>query len=321
MKGRYVVIKKLISAVAAAAIAITAFAGLASAEKTYDLSLGSGVSYTDGVDTYGSQYFTVWCKDLAGGYLMAETVTIKVVSGQIGEDTANYEWDVVGGLSTQRGMYTPGRAKTYFQGTAYTKNVWTDDAGVQWIAVSWAGTAPAMTDDGMLFEFYVTPKTSEDIELEIVGLNTVTSSNSSGGDKSEAVFAPEVAPQYVLAAGTSTITEKSSATPTPVVTEAPTATPTVEPTPEVTPEPTATPEPTEGKGVEKFSATDAAAWAWETAAVAGSKVKVTVTDGTTEGAKTFDLNAAVEGSVKVGVIVQYNPTAFPNFAIVDVEIQ
>lgn len=210
MKGRYDMIKKLISAVASVAIAVTTFASLAYAEKTYDIRLDSGVSYTDGVDNYGSQYFTVWCDDLAGGYMMAETVTIKVVSGKIGEDTANYEWDVVGGLSTQRGMYTPGRSKTYFQGTAYTKNVWTDDNGVQWIGVSWAGTAPAMTDDGMLFEFYVTPKTSEDLVLEIAGTNTITSSNSTGGDKSETFFAPEVAPQYVLAAGTSTITEKSN---------------------------------------------------------------------------------------------------------------
>ena len=45
MKGRYVVIKKLISAVAAAAIAITAFAGLASAEKTYDISNPTKYSY------------------------------------------------------------------------------------------------------------------------------------------------------------------------------------------------------------------------------------------------------------------------------------
>lgn len=216
MEGRYNMIKKLISAVAATAIAMTAFASLAFAEKTYDIRLDSGVSYTDDVDTYGSQYFSVWCDDLAGQYTSYVQAQIKVISGAVGTDASNFEFSVVGGLDSKKGLYTPGRAKTYLAGTAFTQNIDTDAEGNQWIKVTWSSSAPAMTDDGMLFEFYVTPKdAAADIELEIgtvgsvSGVNTCTSTNS---DKVTYFFEPATAPQYVLAAGTSTITEKSTST-------------------------------------------------------------------------------------------------------------
>lgn len=103
----------------------------------------------------------------------------------------------------------------------------------------------------------------------------------------------------------------ASATATPVVTEAPTP----EPTPEVTPEPTT------GKGVEKFADNDAAAWAWKTAAAEGSSVKVTVNANGETATQAFALKANVDATVKVGVIVQYNPTTFTSFEITDIVVE
>lgn len=116
-----------------------------------------------------------------------------------------------------------------------------------------------------------------------------------------------------------------AATPTPEVTPEPTPTvaPTPTPTPVVTPEPTpeVTPEPTTGKGVEKFADNDAAAWAWKTAAAAGSEVEVTVKANDETATKAFALKANVDATVKVGVIVQYNPTTFTSFEITDIVIK
>lgn len=310
MKGRCIVIKKLIATVAAVAMSLSAFAGIAFAEATYDIELGSGISYTDGVDEYNSQYFTVWCDDLAGLYTSSMQVQIKVISGEIGSDVSNYEFGVVDGTNTKAGLYTPGRSKTYLAGTAYTQNVSTDAEGNQWIKVSWGSSAPAMTDDGMLFEFYITPKdTSADIELEINGDTLVNTCSSTNSDKVDHTFAPEVAPQYVLAAGTSTITAKTT---------------------DDGGDDSGDDDTTTNVTLNTYADgdNDAAVSFMETlTAAVGNKITWTLSAKDADGADvsgsyTYEVpNMEIEGDLTVGVIVQYNPTEYNSLAITKGTIQ
>ncbi len=224
MKGRYVMIKKLISAIAAAAIATTAFASLASAEKTYDIRLDTGVTQSTGVGTGNRQYFTVKCDDLAGEYTSAIQIQIKVISGSLESFTMVKGTDKKGGLyvveeGEDEETGDPIEVNTYLAASGWTKNLSTDDEGNQLIKFSWGSSTPYISNGGIIAELYVVATDpTADVELELVNgvddaggaltrVNTCTSDNS---NKVVHGFTPEVAPQYVLAAGTSTITEKST---------------------------------------------------------------------------------------------------------------
>lgn len=215
-------LKKIIAGLAAAIMTISAVATVSYADPTYDITLGTGVTQSTGVDEYGSQYFTVRCDDLVGSYTSALQIWLKVTSeNKVKTDKLNnFEYGISSG-DAKIGMYVPGRNKTYLADTAFTQNILTEDDGEQYIKVSWASSAPVKTDDGVLFEFYVTPvDPSKDVTFAIAyGLvNTCTSTNS---DKLDHVADVSKAPEYKLAAGTSTISEVKgggAAETTPVIT-------------------------------------------------------------------------------------------------------
>jgi len=215
-------LKKIIAGLAAAIMTISAVATVSYAtELTYDITLGTGVTQSTGVDQYGSQYFTVRCDDLVGSYTSALQIWLKITSeNKVKTDKAtNFEYGISSG-DAKIGMYVPGRNKTYLADAAFTQNILTEDDGEQYIKVSWASSAPVKTDDGVLFEFYVTPvDPSKDVTFAIdYGLvNTCTSTNS---NKVDHVADVSKAPEYKLAAGTSTISEigGGAAETTPVIT-------------------------------------------------------------------------------------------------------
>ena len=201
-------LKKIIAGLAAAIMTISAVATVSYADPTYEITLDTGVTQSTGVDQYGSQYFTVRCDDLVGSYTSALQIWLKVTSAnKVKTDKANnFEYGISSG-DAKIGMYVPGRSKTYLADSAFTQNVLTEDDGEQYIKVSWGSTTPVKTDDGVLFEFYVTPEdASKDVTFAIAyGLvNTCTSTN---GDKVDHVADVSKAPEYKLAAGTSTISE------------------------------------------------------------------------------------------------------------------
>lgn len=215
-------LKKIIAGLAAAIMTISAVATVSYAtEPTYDITLGTGVTQSTGVDQYGSQYFTVRCDDLVGSYTSTLQVWLKVTSeNKVKTDKLNNFEYGISSADARIGMYFPGRSKTYLADSAFTQNVLTESDGEQYIKVSWASATPAKTDDGVLFEFYVTPvDPSKDVTFAIAygRVNTCTSSNS---DKVNHDTDITKTPEYKLAAGTSTISEigGGAAETTPVIT-------------------------------------------------------------------------------------------------------
>lgn len=302
-------LKKIISAVCA-------FAMIASIVTVANsASLGGKPTMTATFDKYEKVSDTVAFAYVDVTLDMSAAEALEVYSNELDEET----WEeVVKG----NGITTMGSAWTTPTGFTYTKAKSTIPAGLTVNATSLAFGPKTSAE-----EYWTEPVTTIKLALRVndfdakgaftfnVGGTTVDGKNSA----ENAVWGYKQVDGNIIVTGCDIPSYNEWSTPAATPTVEPTATP--EPTPEVTPEPTATPEPTEGKGVEKFSDTDAAAWAWKTAAAAGSKVAVTVNANGEEVSKTFDLNAAVEGTVKVGIVVQYNPTTFANFEIVNVDVQ
>ena len=301
--------KKIIAGISALALSLTALSSMISAAE-YGVSLGSGTTSTALEE--GIAFISVYSEGLSSAICASGTIAMSVPSGTLSTEEGYIMASEKMGLSKKVGMktyYPEFQCAVNADGSSGDVMYGTAADGLDTLVVSWGGAYAFAADaNDLLCELMVVPTSDGDIDIELiyVGLDIYADSTLQDYETSKA----GVNTAYVLAAGTSTITEKSSATATPEAT--PTPTPTVEPTPTPTPAP-----PTSGSGVIEADENDAAVWAWEEFTGAGNALEVTV-DGV--GTKSFKLGANVEGTAKVGIVIQYNPQKFESVSITDMNL-
>lgn len=207
-------LKKIISSIAALAMVGSIAVIPAMAAQTCEYTLGSGVTFTDGLDEYDSAYFTINMAALAdGSYASAGTIEMSFEGGTILTDDGTYG---VANVENKAGLCTgTGRAKKFVEPTI--------GARADGMTLSFATTAPAYSADGMVFEVYISPEdTTKDIIITVGTLAngnqsnvTYCASDNAGADLNTVKSAADYSKKYVLKAGTSTIEEYSE---TPAVT-------------------------------------------------------------------------------------------------------
>lgn len=218
-------LKKLITGFLAAAMFISSVACVSYAtDNTYEMKVADGITFTNGMDEYDSQYFSIVCDGITGNTFMAGHIELKVISNRLSDNIDNGAY----GVTTKDGMtYTVmenrqpvvkhldySNINIYYR-DAEGKVVRTDETDgydkaslTQYLVLPWAYPGITASSD-VVVEFYVTAEdTTKDVVFEFLPESFIQV--YSDDLDARKIYYTTGSKQYKLEAGKSTVTEITS---------------------------------------------------------------------------------------------------------------
>lgn len=201
--------KKIIACISALALSLTALSSMVYAAD-YEVSLGSGTTSTALEE--GIAYISVYGEGVSDAICASGTIAISVPSGTLSTEEGYIMTSEKMGLSKKVGMktyYPEFQCAVNADGTSGDVMYGAADDGLDTVVVSWGGSYAFAADaNDLLCELMVVPTSDKDIDMELVYVRVDIYEDDTLQAKTG--YTSGVDTQYVLAAGTSTITAKTT---------------------------------------------------------------------------------------------------------------